>query len=124
MVIIAPSSRHYGPLTTLPKLSPFLRGASGKRKLFRDRFKSVWRSFQPARSRFEIVSTNVTSERSFSAMRQVKTYLRSTMRQERPNNLMLLHVHNERTDLLKLAEITNEFVIESERRLRIFYKFK
>ena len=37
---------------------------------------------------------------------------------------MVLDVHNERTDLLNLTEITNEFVMESERRLRIFGKFK
>ena len=37
---------------------------------------------------------------------------------------MLLPVHNERTELLNLTEITNEFVLESERRLRIFDKLK
>ena len=46
------------------------------------------------------------------------------MGQERLNNLMLLHVHNERTDLLNLNEIRNEFVMESEHRLRIFGKFQ
>ena len=35
-------------------------------------------------------STNAVSERSFSAMRRVKTYLRSTMGQERLNNLLTL----------------------------------
>ena len=39
-------------------------------------------------------ATNATSERSFSALRRVKSYLRSTMLQERLNYLMLLHVHN------------------------------
>lgn len=38
-------------------------------------------------------ATNVTSERSFSAMRRLKTYLRSTMGQERLNNLVILHIH-------------------------------
>ena len=45
-------------------------------------------------------ATNATSERSFSALRRVKTYLRSTMCQERLKYLMLLHVHKDRTDSL------------------------
>ena len=69
-------------------------------------------------------ATNATSERSFSALRRVKTYLRSTMGQERLNSLMLLHVHNERTDLLNLKQVANEFVMESEHRLRMFGKFQ
>lgn len=37
-------------------------------------------------------ATNSTSERSFSALRHVKTYLRNTMSQRRLNDLMILHV--------------------------------
>ena len=55
-------------------------------------------------------ATNATSERSFSAMRRVKTYLRSTSGQMRTNNLMVLHVHKERTDSLDLVNVANEFV--------------
>ena len=46
-------------------------------------------------------ATNAVSERSFSAMHRIKTYLRSAMTQERLNNLMILHVHKEFTDALK-----------------------
>ena len=42
-------------------------------------------------------ATNASSERSFSALRRVKNYLRATMSQER---LMTLHVHKNKTDLL------------------------
>ena len=38
-------------------------------------------------------ATNATSERSFSALRRVKSYLRSTMTQARLNHLMILHYH-------------------------------
>ncbi len=55
-------------------------------------------------------ATNATSERSFSAMRRVKTYLRTTMTQERLNNLMVLHVHKERVDRLELERVAHEFV--------------
>ena len=68
-------------------------------------------------------STNAVSERSFSAMRRVKTYLRSTMGQERLNNLLTLHVHKDHTDELDLMAVANEFVSHSEHRLSTFGKF-
>lgn len=66
-------------------------------------------------------ATNSTSERSFSAMRRVKSYLRSTMNQERLNSL-ILHVHKDQTDTLDLPSIANEFVSKSERRTHVFGK--
>ena len=66
---------------------------------------------------------NCFPQRSFSAMRRVKTYLRSTMTQERLNNLMILHVHKEFTDALDLVQVANEFVRANESRLRSFGKF-
>ena len=55
-------------------------------------------------------ATNATSERSFSTLRRVKTYLRNTMSQQRLNNLMLLHVHRDLTDTLDLSAVANDFV--------------
>ena len=45
-------------------------------------------------------ATNATSERSISAFHRVKTYLQTTMTQERLNHLMVLHVHRVKTDAL------------------------
>lgn len=39
--------------------------------------------------------TTTTAERSFSVMKRVKTYLRSTMGQERLSSLALLHIHSD-----------------------------
>lgn len=39
--------------------------------------------------------TTATAERSFSVMKRVKTYLRSTMGQERLSSLALLHIHSD-----------------------------
>ena len=61
-------------------------------------------------------ATNAISERSFSAMRRIKTYLRSTMLQERLNATMVLHVHKESTDALNLQRLSNEFVSKSDYR--------
>ena len=68
-------------------------------------------------------ATNATSERSFSALRRVKNYLRSTMLQERLNYLMLLHVHNHRADGLDLKSAVNNFIGESTHRSNIFSKY-
>lgn len=56
-------------------------------------------------------TTNAMSERSFSALKRVKTYLRSTTSQDRLNHYMILHVHKELTDALDLKEVANEFVV-------------
>lgn len=48
---------------------------------------------------FTIPVTTATAERSFSSVRRLKTYLRSTMTQMRLNNLFILYVHPEKTAL-------------------------
>ena len=68
-------------------------------------------------------ATNATSERSFSALRRAKSYLQSTMGQQRLNNIMVLHVHKERTDKLNLINVANEFVEGSDARLHRFGQF-
>ena len=68
-------------------------------------------------------ATNAVSERSFSALRLVKTYLRSTMLQSRLNHLMVLYVHKDITDTLDLISIANDFVSKSEHRLAFFGRF-
>ena len=68
-------------------------------------------------------ATNATSERSFSALRRIKTYLRSTMKQERLNSLMVLHVHKDLIDALDLSQVANEFVEGNDTRKQRFGKF-
>lgn len=68
-------------------------------------------------------ATNATSERSFSALRRIKSYLRSTMTQHRLNHLMLLHYHQDLTDLLNMQEVANDFISAKEQRSTVFAKF-
>ena len=65
-------------------------------------------------------ATNAQSERSFSAVRCIKTYLRSTMAQQRLNNLMVLHVHKSHTDNLDLVAVANDFIDGSDHRKNFF----
>jgi len=92
------------------------------------------RSFSPAEREIfsEVVTlikliltnpaTNAISERSFSAMRRLKTYLHSTMGQKRLNAIMLLHVHQEMTDKLSVVELVNTFT-NTEHRQAVFGTF-
>jgi len=67
-----------------------------------------------------IPTSSATAERSFSAMRRLKTYLRSTMTTERLNSMMVLHVHRDLLDDIEEAPIVDEFVACNEMRKDIF----
>ena len=45
-------------------------------------------------------ATNAVSERSFSTLRRVKSYLRSTMNQQRLNHLMIASIYKESLDAM------------------------
>lgn len=70
-----------------------------------------------------IPATNAISERSFSAMRHIKTYLRSTMMQERLNAVMTMHIHKDLTEAMDLLSIANDFCAKSDYRKNKFPKF-
>ena len=61
-------------------------------------------------------ATNAVSERSASAMRRIKSYLRTTMTQSRMNNIMVLHIHRHLTDAIDHTRILNEFVCANDDR--------
>ncbi|KAF3859134.1 hypothetical protein F7725_021533 [Dissostichus mawsoni] len=48
--------------------------------------------------------SNATAERSFSSLRRLKTFLRSTMSERRLNHLLFLHIHKDLTDGLDLKK--------------------
>ena len=59
--------------------------------------------------------TSSTSERSFSALRRLYTYLRSTMTEKRLNNCFLLHVHKDLTDNIKLEDTDRKGIHNGKR---------
>lgn len=65
-------------------------------------------------------ATNSTSERSFSALRRIKSYLRSTMTQARLNNVMILHYHQDLCDKIDMRIIANEYIVKIEARKNTF----
>lgn len=67
--------------------------------------------------------TSATAERTFSTLRRLKSYLRSTMTQKRLNHILLLHTHQQRTDELSLLAIAQDFVTRNNRRKLFFGNF-
>ena len=67
--------------------------------------------------------TSATAGRSFSSLWKLKTFLRSSMMQQRLNNLFLMCVHTARMEQLNLALVANEFVSSNTRRTNYFGKF-
>ena len=65
-------------------------------------------------------ATNATSERSFSALRRIKSYLRSTMTQARLNHLMVLNYHQGLTNSLDMKKVANDFISAKPARKNVF----
>ena len=64
--------------------------------------------------------TSATAERAFSCLRRLKTYLRSTMGQQRLNSISLLHFHKNYVKDLDLEETIDDFISKNNQRQRTF----
>ena len=104
-------------LTDLPSIITYLKSLNSTEKSF---FSEV---IKIVKLILVMPATNATSERSFSALRRLKTWLLTTTCQARLNWCMLLHVHKQRTDSLPLKETVNDFVTCNESRMRLFGRF-
>ncbi len=62
--------------------------------------------------------TTCECERSVSSLRRLKTYMRSTMAQERLNGLALLHTHRQMS--FNIEELVDKFAREQPRRMRLY----
>ena len=60
-------------------------------------------------------ATNALSERSFSTLHRIKTYLQSMMSQERLNPVCYLNVYKEETDDIDLINIALSFICTERR---------
>ncbi|KYQ54156.1 hypothetical protein ALC60_06953 [Trachymyrmex zeteki] len=69
---------------------------------------------------FLTISVSVaTCERSFSKLKFIKTYLRSTMSQVRLNGLALLSIERDVTKDVEFREVIKEFASTEVREIRI-----
>ena len=60
--------------------------------------------------------TVASAERSFSKLKLIKNYMRSTMSQDRLSGLSILSIENERARNLDLSEIVKQFAEKNARR--------
>jgi hypothetical protein len=65
-------------------------------------------------------ASSAEAERSFSALRRLKTWLRSTMGQTRLNSTAICHIHKSLLDQVDLSLLMTEFISKSEIRKNIF----
>ena len=67
-------------------------------------------------------ATNASSERSFSLLRLLKSYLRATTGQGWLNHVMILSAHKENADELNLKDVARAFIHKNDTRISLFGK--
>ncbi|XP_066587629.1 zinc finger MYM-type protein 1-like [Prorops nasuta] len=67
--------------------------------------------------------TSCCAERFFSALKRLKSFLRSTMTHQRLDDLMILHVHHEIAECINVDALCNQFIGKSSARLNTFAQF-
>ena len=69
-----------------------------------------------------VTITSATAERSFSVLQNVLTYLSSSMTEQRLNNCMLLHIHQQLTDFIQIAK--EVIAINAKKKALLWYIHK
>ena len=76
-------------------------------------FQTVWVVY---RILLSIPITVASTERSFSKLKLIRTYLRTTMSQERLSDLAMISIENEYLDKLNYDDLIEEFTSKNARR--------
>lgn len=63
--------------------------------------------------------TTATCERSFSKLKLIKTYLRSTVNQTKLTNLALLSIEKEKSNSIDFDLVINDFAEVKARRIKL-----
>lgn len=63
------------------------------------------------------MTTNCTSERSFSKLKLIKNRLRSSMTQDRLNSLSIISIESDLLRKISYSEIINEFAEKKARKV-------
>lgn len=66
-----------------------------------------------------IPASSCMNERSFSTLRRLKNYLRSTMSQDRLNDILMLNIYHEMIDIYT-EEVLNEFIKKYNIRMQTY----
>ncbi|XP_060849613.1 uncharacterized protein LOC132928766, partial [Rhopalosiphum padi] len=66
-----------------------------------------------------VPASNTSAERSFSTLKRVKTYLRSSMSDNRLNSLAILNIESQLTNSLNYDKIIEDFARSNARRKKL-----
>lgn len=100
-------------IVDLTSISIFLQNNTAEREFFGEYTKFI-------RLLLTYPQTVCIAERSFSQLRRLKNYLRTTMTQVRTNSIALLYVHQELANEINLEEILDEFISRNQQRQTVF----
>ena len=67
-------------------------------------------------------ASSASAERSFSSLRRLKTYLRSTIGQTRLNHFAVTHIHKTALDEIELDDLMKQFVMYKDNRVVYFWQ--
>ena len=95
-------------------ISVFRRDTSGTTSVLLGKVAKLMKLFMV------LPSSSCSAERSFSTLRRLKTYLRSTMTAERLNSATVLHILEELTADLNIDDLMTEFVSANDTRRAMF----
>ena len=70
-----------------------------------------------------VALSSATAERTFSAMRRIKSWTRSNMTANSLSNKVFANLHKQRIDNFNLETVANDFIARSERRKSYFGRF-
>ena len=65
--------------------------------------------------------SSASAERTFSVMRRLKTWLRSTMAENQLNNRMFAAIHRDRMKHINLRKVASDFIKSGDLTRRLFY---
>ena len=69
-------------------------------------------------------ASSASAERSFSSLRGLKTYLRSTIGQARPNHVAVAHIHKTALGEIELEDLIKQFVMYKDNRIAVLASSK
>ena len=114
-----------GNVQSLPDIAPgktTVRGAADAFAALQDETRKLFFELEKLIILLLVLPVSAaTAERSFSALRRLKNYLRTCTGQDRLNHMAILHIYKERVDNLDVNKIMKTFV-NNETRHRIFGK--
>ena len=105
---------------SLTSLTQVVTHARALKKEVRDLFPSV---IALIRLLLVCPASSAEAERSFSSLRRLKTWLRSTMTQKRFNTVAVCHIHQDLLNRINMDAIMHDFVSRSEIRKNNFWHY-